>query len=74
LLVADAPWLFVTVAGQHAARGHGRMAHVGGVLVFAATGLLPALAAADEVFATAQSDTGQFSTTVYGWLPDTTVR
>ena len=45
------------------------MAHVGGVLVFAATGLLPALAAADEVFATAQSDTGQFSTTVYGWLP-----
>jgi hypothetical protein len=41
-----------------------------GLLVFATAGLLPALAAADQVFATAQSDQWQFSATLYGWLPD----
>jgi hypothetical protein len=47
-----------------------RLRHGVGVLVFAAAGLLPALAAANDVIATAQSDTWQFSSTVYGWLPD----
>jgi len=44
--------------------------HGVGLLMFVAAGLLPALATADEVFATAQSDTWQFSATLYGWLPD----
>lgn len=41
-----------------------------GLLVFAAAGLLPALATADQVFATARSDDWKFSATLYGWLPD----
>ena len=44
--------------------------HGVGLLVFAAAALLPALATADEVFATGQSDTWKFSATLYGWLPD----
>jgi hypothetical protein len=41
-----------------------------GLLVFAVAALLPALATADEVFATGQSNTWKFSATLYGWLPD----
>ncbi len=47
-----------------------RLRHGIGLLVFAAAGLVPALAAADDVIATAQSDKWQFSSTVYLWLPD----
>ena len=47
-----------------------RLHHGVGLLVFAAAGLLPAFAAANDVIATAQSDKWQFSSTVYGWLPD----
>jgi hypothetical protein len=40
------------------------------LLVLAAVGLLPALAAADNsVYATADSDSWKFAATVYGWFP-----
>ncbi|MGB9329251.1 MAG: hypothetical protein WCB10_00615 [Steroidobacteraceae bacterium] len=58
------------VAARGAIGTRARFWHAVGNLGLAAAGLLPALAAADDVFATAQSDQWQFSSTVYGWLPD----
>ncbi len=57
--------------GVWGARGfRTRPRHGVSLLVVAVAGLLPAFAAADQVFATAQPDKWQFSATLYGWLPD----
>jgi hypothetical protein len=62
---------WATLGASRGAKGiRTRRCHGAGLLVFAAAGLLPTLAAADDVIATAQSDSWQFSSTVYGWLPE----